>query len=65
MASLVLILYLMFLILYLAFNAYIINRAWEMKIKGDWTQQAIYIFTGVVIFIIIVSIAVLIGILSK
>lgn len=47
--------YLAFLMIYITFNGYIIKRIFEMQVVGDKTKTAVYLFTGVVTLILIVT----------
>jgi hypothetical protein len=52
-----LILYLLFLFVYLAFNVYAIFRVSSMRVKGDATGRAIFIYVLAMAVILFVSLA--------
>ena len=55
MSLIVLLFYLVFVMIYIAFNGYIIKRIYEMQVVGDKTKMAVYIFTIVVTLILIAT----------
>lgn len=56
-----LILYFLFLIIYLAFNIYGILRIWAMRIKGDRTELMIIIYLFIISTIILISLLLILG----
>jgi|GEM_PF-825173 len=60
--AILLVLYFVFLIIYIAFNVYGIFRIWSMRINGDQTIRIIilYLFSiGIIIFISLIAIGTL------
>lgn len=56
-----LILYFIFLVAYLAFNVYALFRVWSIRTRGDGSRAAILIYMVVVGMIIFVSLIMLTG----
>lgn len=56
-----LLIYIIFLMIYIAVNGYILHRVWEMKIEGDKTSRAINVFTTVCAIVIILGFILLIA----
>lgn len=55
MGIIFILLYLLFLIIYIAFYGYVIHRIWNMRIKGDHTRKGIYLYSIIVVSIITLS----------
>jgi len=53
--AILLVLYFIFLLVYIAFNVYGIFRIWSLRIKGDQTIRIIILYLFVISVIILVS----------
>jgi hypothetical protein len=50
--TIALVIYLIFLLIYLIFNAYAISRIWAMRFAHDATKKAIFVYLAMVIAIV-------------
>lgn len=53
--SILLIIYILFVILYLAFNAYILFRVNTMRVKGDLTNRGMIVYAIAIAAVLVVS----------